>query len=245
MRIPRIYHPDSLTLDEEITLSDDAFQHSVKVLRMPVDAELCLFNGDGNDYRAKLTAVSKRSAQARVYTASANHSESSLQVHLGQVISRGDRMDFALQKSVELGVSAITPLFSERCGVKLNGERLQKKLQQWQKVVISACEQSGRSIVPTVHEAVNLTDFVRDSYEGLKLTLDPEAEVPLKQLANEQPMTDCRIIIGPEGGFTDEEVVQAAAENYKPIRLGPRILRTETAALTALSVLQYELGDLS
>jgi len=245
MRLPRLYHPDALAIGVEVELSADAFQHSVKALRMSSGQTVCLFNGDGFEYQAELTEVSKRNASARPIQKTENPTESPLQVHLGQVISRGDRMDFALQKSVELGVTEITPLFSERCGVKLSGERLEKKRQQWQKVVISACEQCGRSVVPTVHPAQAMETFVAQVEGQLKLTLDPYAPAPLTELIAGRTMTSAVLIIGPEGGFSDQEVTLAAHHEFKPIRLGPRILRTETAALTALSVLQYQIGDLA
>ncbi|RUO75208.1 16S rRNA (uracil(1498)-N(3))-methyltransferase [Idiomarina seosinensis] len=246
MRIPRIFHPEPLSVGADVNLTADAFQHVVKVLRMSAGQAVCFFNGDGNDYPAELNEVEKRSARALVTGCVANTAESPTKVHLGQVISRGDRMDFALQKSVELGVTEITPLFSERCGVKLSGERLQKKQQQWQKVVISACEQCGRSSVPTVQPAVSLDEFAKQSFDGLKLTLDPTAQKPLAELAsNYQDCRDIRLVIGPEGGFTEHEVALASAQGFNPMRLGPRILRTETAALTALSIIQYQLGDLA
>ena len=245
MRVPRLYHPDELTVGTEITLSADAFQHSVRALRMASGDAVILFNGDGFDYRAQLTEVSKRTAQAQLLEQRENPSESPVAVHLGQVISRGDRMDFALQKSVELGVTEITPLFSERCGVKLAGERLDKKIKQWQKVVVSACEQSGRSVVPRVNDACDVARFVEHSDAALRLTLDPCASIPLRQLTDNTAVEHLALIIGPEGGFTDDEVANANHFGFKPIRVGPRILRTETAALTALSVIQYELGDLA
>ncbi|PYE33772.1 16S rRNA m(3)U-1498 methyltransferase [Idiomarina fontislapidosi] len=245
MRVPRIFHPEPLSVNSTITLSDDAFQHTVKVLRMQEGQALELFCNDDFNYSAALTSVAKKHAQVEIIDAQANTSESPLYVHLGQVVSRGDRMDFALQKSVELGVNAITPLFSERCGVKLNGDRLEKKQQQWQKIVISACEQSGRSRVPTVHPAVSIDDFVQQAFDGLRLTLDPYAHIPLHQIHGANAAQRIQLIIGPEGGFTDTEVDRAREHQFKPIRLGPRILRTETAAMTALTAIQYEFGDLN
>lgn len=245
MRVPRIFHPEPLSVNSTITLSDDAFQHTVKVLRMQEGQALELFCNDDFNYSAVLTSVAKKHAQVEILEAQSNTTESPLYVHLGQVVSRGDRMDFALQKSVELGVNAITPLFSERCGVKLNGDRLEKKQQQWQKIVISACEQSGRSRVPTVHPAISIDDFVQQPFDGLRLTLDPYAHIPLHQIQGANSAQRIQLIIGPEGGFTDTEVDHAREHQFKPIRLGPRILRTETAAMTALTAIQYEFGDLN
>lgn len=246
MRVPRIYHPEPLTVGQSVVLTADAFQHTIKVLRLKAADPIELFCGDGNNYAAKLIDVSKRQASVAIEAVEGNASESPLSIHLGQVISRGDRMDFALQKSVELGVSQITPLFSQRCGVKLSGERLTKKQAHWQKIVVSACEQCGRSRVPTVNLAQSLDDFVAANDSQLKLTLDPMAQVPLAELAKQSASNhNVALLIGPEGGFTDAEVTQATEHDFKPIRLGPRILRTETAALTALSVIQYQLGDLA
>lgn len=243
MRVPRIYHPASISLQTETELSSDAFQHLIKVLRLNVGDSIVLFNGDGQNYEAKITSVQKKSAQFIATHGQANASESSVNIHLAQVVSRGDRMDFVLQKSVELGVTEITPLFSERCGVKLSGDRLEKKQLQWQKIVHSACEQCGRSVVPQVNPAQQLTGFIESSFEGLRLTLDPTATQPLSSF--QQAEKGVQLLIGPEGGFTDTEVSAAEQQGFKPMRLGPRVLRTETAALSALTAVQYQFGDLS
>lgn len=242
MRVPRIFHPDPIDINFETELSADGFQHLIKVLRLNVNDGIVLFNGDGKNYSATITQVAKKSASFKVTAVEDNDTESPVPVHLGQVISRGDRMDFVLQKSVELGVSEITPLFSERCGVKLSGDRLEKKQQQWQKIVRSACEQCGRSIVPNVKPAQTLEDFINNSFDGLRLTLDPTAEQPLSSYT--QADKGIQLLIGPEGGFTDEEVLGAEKQGFKPMKLGPRILRTETAALSALTAVQYQFGDL-
>ncbi|PHR63685.1 MAG: 16S rRNA (uracil(1498)-N(3))-methyltransferase [Idiomarina sp.] len=245
MRIPRIYQTASSpwSIGEMIELEADAANHVGRVLRMNTGQQLELFNGDGSNYAATIIESSKRSVTVQIEHIEANASESAVHIHLAQGISRGDRMDFVLQKSVELGVTEITPLFTERCGVKLNGERLLKKQQQWQKIVIAACEQSGRSKVPTVHTPVSFNQWLTQLPEGLRLTLDPYAEKPLRDLAeNPEKLT---LFIGPEGGLSDQEVTSASEHGFLPVRLGPRILRTETAALTALSIIQYQFGDLA
>ena len=207
----------------------------------PGDA-LQLFNGNGKNYAATIDQVNKKQVLVSITGSELNETESSLHLHLGQVISRGDRMDFAIQKAVELGVSAITPLFSERCGVKLDGERLEKKQQQWQKIVHSACEQSGRSLIPKVLPALPLTAWLAEPTKDLKLTLHPWASDTIKTLT---PAQSIRLMIGPEGGFSEQEMTAALAAGYLGIRLGPRVLRTETAALTAISALQLQFGDLA
>ncbi|RZQ55292.1 16S rRNA (uracil(1498)-N(3))-methyltransferase [Pseudidiomarina tainanensis] len=245
MRIPRIYQATAnpWVVGAQIELEADAANHVGRVLRMSAGQQLELFNGDGSNYAATITEATKRAVQVKIDAVTTNVSESAVHIHLAQGISRGDRMDFVLQKSVELGVAEITPLFTERCGVKLSGERLLKKQQQWQKIVIAACEQSGRSRVPMVHTPVSFSQWLQQLPSGLRLTLDPYAQKPLRDLA-EQPQ-QLTLFIGPEGGLSEQEVVSASEHGFLPVRLGPRILRTETAALTALSIIQYQFGDLA
>jgi len=242
MRTVRIYHPAPLLTGNTLFLDEDAANHVGRVLRMQSGQPLQLFNGDGNNYAATITDVGKKQVQVSISAVTENPVESSLRIHLGQGISRGDRMDFAIQKAVELGVTEITPLFTERCGVKLDGERLAKRNEQWQKIAISACEQSGRSVVPTVHPAKTLAEWLAQPTKELALTLDPRASATIKTLA---PASAIRLVIGPEGGFTDHEVAITASAGFNGIQLGPRILRTETAALTAISALQLQFGDLA
>jgi len=242
MRIPRIYHSSTIALHSNMQLEDDAANHVGRVLRMAVDAELILFNGDGYEDPARICAVDKKRVQVMVYERRDNPVESPLKIHLGQGISRGDRMDFAIQKAVELGVTEITPLFTERCGVKLDGERLTKRNEQWQKIAISACEQSGRSVVPVVHPAIPLQQWLMQQTKELQLTLHPWATDTIKTLP---PSLNVRLVIGPEGGFSEQEMTQTSAAGFIGIQLGPRVLRTETAALTAISALQLQFGDLA
>jgi len=243
MRNPRIYQQSQFTINDSVNLSEDAFGHVVRVLRLKEGDAITLFNGEeAFQYNAVLANVSKKSAQAEIKTKEEILTESPLNIHLGQGISRGDRMDFTLQKSVELGVNTITPLFTERCGVKLNAERLEKKRQQWQKIVISACEQSGRAIVPIVAEPMQLSDWLKQQTKALKINLHPKAQHSIMSLPMENNRV--RLLIGPEGGLTDEEITLANQNDYYDVLLGPRVLRTETAALTAITALQCKFGDL-
>ena len=194
------------------------------------------------DYQAELINVSKKSAQVLIKNFKVILNESPLNIHLGQGVSRGDRMDFTLQKSVELGVNTITPLFTERCGVKLSGERLQKKIDQWQKIVISACEQSGRCIVPLVKPAIHLTEWLKQDTSALKINLHPKAEHSIMNLPNSNSRV--RLLIGPEGGLNNDEIELANSTGFVDVLLGPRVLRTETAALTAITALQCRYGDI-
>ena len=242
MRIPRIYHSSAVALNQEFALDDEAANHVGRVLRMPVGSALQLFNGDGYNYSAYISSSDKKRVLVIATAQLDNPVESPLKIHLGQGISRGDRMDFAIQKAVELGVTEITPLFTERCGVKLDGERLAKRNEQWQKIAISACEQSGRSIVPKVHPAISLDNWLAQQTKELKLTLHPWAKDTIKTLI---PNHNIRLVIGPEGGFSEQEMAHTTAAGFNGIQLGPRVLRTETAALTAISALQLQFGDLA
>ena len=248
MRIPRIYQNSELNLHDTVKLSDDAFGHVVRVLRLSAGDTVILFNGkESTQYTAKLVDVAKKQASVEIINQEQIDNESPVMIHLGQGISRGDRMDYTLQKSVELGVNKITPLFTERCGVKLSAERLAKKREQWQKIVISACEQSGRCIVPEVTDPQFLQDWLNEQNDDLKLNLHPKAKhsimsLPFQFKESEQQV---RLLIGPEGGLSDEEISQANQADFQDVLLGPRVLRTETAALTAITALQCRFGDLA
>ena len=156
MRIPRIHHPEPVTVGSQIALSDDAANHVGRVLRMGKGQAIQLFDGSNQVFEAVIAEAGKKNVLVDVIGSETDDRESPLHIHLGQVMSRGEKMEFTIQKSIELGVSLITPLFSERCGVKLDAERLQKKIQQWQKIAIAACEQSGRNVVPEIRPAMQL-----------------------------------------------------------------------------------------
>ncbi|MGL5948033.1 MAG: 16S rRNA (uracil(1498)-N(3))-methyltransferase [Aeromonas sp.] len=243
MRIPRIYEPQALSVGQTLALSDDGANHIGRVLRMQAGHALELFNGDGQHYAATIAEVSKKALTVTITAASQHNVESPLSIHLGQVISRGDKMDFTLQKAVELGVSVITPLLSERCGVKLNAERLDKKREQWQKIVISACEQCGRNVVPEVRAPIDLEAWMQEETAELKLNLHPRAQYSINTLPT--PTAGVRLLIGPEGGLSSDEIARSVSANFQEMLLGPRVLRTETAALTAITALQCRFGDLA
>lgn len=243
MRIPHIFQPSELALNVTVQLDDDAAGHIGRVLRMQAGDTVSLFNGQGGEYLASLTDVGKKTVTATPFEFIDKNVESPLRVHLGQGISRGDKMDFTIQKSVELGITEITPLFTERCGVKLSGDRLDKKHQQWQKIAIAAAEQSGRNAVPIVHYPKELNVWLQEHTEELKLTLHPRAEHSIKTLPT--PTHGVRFLVGPEGGFSDSEMQLTQEQGFVDVRLGPRVLRTETAALTVLSALQLQFGDLT
>ncbi|PVX39236.1 16S rRNA m(3)U-1498 methyltransferase [Pasteurella langaaensis DSM 22999] len=243
MRISRIYHPESLENKKICQLSEDGANHVGRVLRMQIGEQIELFDGSNHIYPAIITNVSKKSVEVEIQDQKLDDRESPLKIHLGQVISRGDRMEFTIQKSVELGVNIITPLWSERCGVKLDGERLDKKIQQWQKIAIAACEQCGRNVVPEIRPMMKLQDWCAENDGALKLNLHPRAKYSIKTLP-EIPPEGVRLLIGSEGGLSPQEIAQTETQGFTEILLGNRVLRTETAALTAITALQVCFGDL-
>lgn len=242
MHGPRIYSPQPLIPQHSYPLDDNHFAHLIRVLRLTTGDALRVFNGQGLEYAARLVEVHKKSASFAVTELLRQEAKPKLHLHLGQVMSKGDRMDFTIQKATELGVSDITPLWSERCDVRLKGERLDKKLEHWQNVAISACQQSGRCWVPNIHPPEHFLDWAKASQQDIRLMLHPHQQQPLSE---HTPPASVALLIGPEGGFTELEVEQALNERFTGLRLGPRILRTETASLTALSILQFLWGDLA
>lgn len=240
---PRIYYPHPLTSSALITLDESASRHLLTVLRLKIGESLQIFNGAGAAYSAKLQACQKKLAVIAVGEFINGERESPLAIHLGQVISRGERMDFSVQKSVELGVHQITPLFSERCGVHLSAERAKNRVQHWQGIAISASEQSGRCRVSTVNQPQSLTHFLAQT-SGHRFICSPfDSPQILPKLSG--PITQITLLIGPEGGFSPQEILQAQQAGFYSLSLGPRILRTETAAVVAMTLLQSHWGDLA
>jgi 16S rRNA (uracil1498-N3)-methyltransferase len=248
MRIPRIFIDTELNENTTLTLPDSAFQHLCKVLRLKTDHPIRVFNGrefngKGGQFNATLCNVEKRSANVHITNFEALDNESPIQVTIGQTLSRGERMDYAIQKSVEAGVYAIQPLFSERCEVKLQDSRAEKRQQHWQQIAISAAEQCGRGVVPVVYPPVELKDWVVNCNEMLKFTLHHHSAKPINQF--QQPVSNrIAVLIGPEGGLTEKEVQLSEKAGFNAITLGPRVLRTETAPIVALSVIHTLWGDI-
>ena len=242
MRIPRVFTTQQLDVGSFIDLDKGAARHLISVLRMGAGQTLILFNGQGGEFSAELVEAKKDRATAKITGFTEADRESPLQLNLGIGISRGERMDWIVQKATELGVNQITPLFSERCEVKLSGERLQKRLGHWQQVAISACEQSQRNKVPTINPAVSLTDWLSLCDSKLKLVLHHRTDQRLSTMANGEGSIG--LLVGPEGGLSQAEIDQALGSNFLALALGPRVLRTETAPLAAISILQSLWGDM-
>ncbi|MBE01554.1 16S rRNA (uracil(1498)-N(3))-methyltransferase [Marinobacter lutaoensis] len=241
MRIPRIYTDTPLAVGQTAALDDNAAQHVGRVLRMQPGQELRLFNGNGHDYPARIVEAGKKRVAATILEEIPNPSESPLEIVLAQTLSKGDRMDYAVQKATELGVTRIVPLTSERCDVRLRGDREDKRLKHWQQVAISAAEQCGRARVPQLMPVMSLPewfDLARDC--DLRLVLHHRTEQSLTTLARP---TRVALMIGPEGGFSGDEVAAAEAAGFVPVALGPRVLRTETAPVAALTLCQWLWGD--
>lgn len=241
MRIPRLYLPLPLAVGSTVPLDERCFNHAVRVLRLTVAAPLILFNGHGVAYRACLSAVSKREAWAQVLEMLPALAEPSLHITLALGISRGEKMDYALQKAVELGASVLQPISTERAALEVSGERLLRRLQHWQGIIIAAGEQCGRNVLPALREPLPLSAVVAERRAGLRLLLDPQAEIGLRSLPF--PNAPLTLLVGAEGGFTAEEVATARAAGWIGVRFGPRILRTETASVAVLAALQVLWGD--
>ncbi|CAL7961991.1 Ribosomal RNA small subunit methyltransferase E [Gammaproteobacteria bacterium] len=241
MTMPRIFVATKLESKQEITLDISASNHLLQVLRLKVNDSLIVFNDGKGEYVAIITAVDKHRAVVLVEEFIQCNRESPLQIHLGQGISRGEKMDFTVQKAVELGVNTITPLFTEYCNVKLEGERLTNRLRHWQGIAISAAEQSGRCSIAKVLPAQTLEDWALKA-AGLCLILDPSSAANKLSSIRARP-SFVTLLVGSEGGLSDKEILFAKQNKFLPTRLGSRILRTETAALAAISVLQAQWGD--
>ena len=238
----RLYMPLPLITGDHLDLPEDAAHHWTRVLRARVGDTAVLFDGAGTEADAMLQAVSKRGAQVLIGDVRQPTNESPLHTHLGQVMSKGERLDYALQKAVELGVSEITLLTSERCELKLRGEeRADKKLAHWQRVMIGACEQSGRNTLPLLHGPISVTDWQTQVQAEQKWVLAPA--VTGGPQAGAAIPASVALLIGPEGGLSEGEIHAAKQVGFQPWQLGPRVLRTETAPVAALSVLQMIYGD--
>ncbi len=251
MRVPRVYLDQALQSGAELALDKAAAHYLVSVLRLRADDSLIVFNGSGGEYAATLQSVTNKQATITVGSHSLGVAPSPVQIVLAIGLSRGERMDWVIQKAVELGVNEIIPLFTERCEVKLKGERALKKRGHWQQIAISACEQSQRNDVPTIKPAQSLSEFLTavatPGNTDLKLILDPRAEQSLSStLLNQGASANTVVLLsGPEGGFSDGEIELAQQEGVISAGLGPRVLRTETAPLAALSMVQALLGDMA
>lgn len=240
MRIPRIFTEQHLLTGETIALEESASHHLSKVLRMQQGRELILFNGTGGEFTATITEITKKHVQVTIGDHLAENRESPLRLELAIGISRGERFDWVLQKATELGVTKITPLITERTEVKIGGDRQEKMHERWQQILISACEQCQRNLIPQLTAPVQIADWLKTVDSDLCFVLHHRDSQALPADKNPQSVT---LLIGPEGGLSDREIAHALEQNFKALTLGPRVLRTETAPVAAISLVQYLWGD--
>ncbi|MGD9841523.1 MAG: 16S rRNA (uracil(1498)-N(3))-methyltransferase [Steroidobacteraceae bacterium] len=243
MRLSRIHVAGALKTGSEVLLPASSANHLVRVLRLREGAALMVFDGAGHEYHAEISHIDGNKVSLRVGAKLSSTTESPLAVTLIQGISRGERMDWTLQKATELGVTHIAPVLTTRSVVRLDEKQAQKKCEHWQSIVISACEQSGRRVVPTVQMPSSLRQYLNGhKKDDLRFVLSPTASASLAGLSSLSSKVE--LLIGPEGGLDDNEIALAENAGFTPVRLGPRVLRTETASVVALSVLQALWGDL-
>lgn len=242
MPLPRFYIPVPLTAPARLALPAPAAHHAARVLRLQVGDALIVFNGNGGEYAARIAAIGKQDVTIEIERHDPIERESPLQVILVQALSAAERMDFTIQKAVELGVAQIVPVESERCVVRLHGERAVKRVQHWQQIAVSACEQCGRNRVPEIKFIATLSTWLASpAPDRERWVLLPEANTSLRDMP--RPGKPLEVLVGPEGGFSDAEAEAAQRAQHQAVRLGPRILRTETVAPAMLAAMQVLWGD--
>ncbi len=240
MRIPRVYTDQALQTGATVILEEAPSRHLAKVLRMTPGRELLIFNGTGGEYPARITEVGKKSVSVHLESFEDVDRESPLDLELAIGLSRGDRMDWVIQKATELGATRITPLFTERTEVKLKGDRLDKKWDHWRQVMISACEQCQRNRLPALSAPITLNEWLDQSRGQKRFVLHHRDS---RGLPESEPLAQLSLLVGPEGGLSEEEIEQARTDGCEPLTLGPRVMRTETAPIAAISLAQYLWGD--
>jgi len=242
-REPRIYFPDPLRAEGRYTLTGDQHHYLTRVLRLKAGSGLTVFDGSGGEYPAVIEEVQRTSSTLRTGEFRDTANESPLSLRLAQGVGRGERTDIAIQKAVELGVTSIVPLLTQRGVVRLDPSRATRRLAHWQGIVVHACQQCGRNRIPPLHPIVALDDWLRDyRSDGLDLILDPDGAGGIGE--RDYDGGTITVLVGPEGGFDEAERDAAVAAGFRRVSLGPRILRTETAAIAAVTAIQSRWGDL-
>jgi len=242
MRIHRVHSFETLAPEHEVLLDPATSHYLARVLRVAAGQPLVLFNGDGYDYAATVERANKNGIVASISTRLPAIAESPLHSTLVQSLARGERMDYALQKATELGVTVIQPLESVRTEVRLKPEKVEARMAHWQKVLISACEQCGRARLPELRLPMDLVDWAGCAAQGQRLVLAPGKVLPLAQI---ELTAAVELLVGPEGGFEDPEMELLQRSGVQAVSIGPRILRTETAGPVALAIVQSRAGDFS
>jgi len=242
----RFYHSKTININEIIFLDDFATHHALKVLRLKKGDELILFNGDGYDFQGQIINIAKKRVEVMINSRRIVANESNLKVTLLQALISNEKMDLIIQKTTELGISEIQPIVCQRGIVKIKNDKIEKRLLHWKQVSIGACEQCGRAKIPVINKPENITKYLEKiimSDKSLKIILSPTAIKSLNEISYSIDQ-NIKVLIGPEGGFSKKELELATKKNFLPIKIGPRILRTETAPLSIMSILQYKYGDI-
>lgn len=244
MRISRLYLPVDLKEGETLPLDERSRHYLLNVMRLKQNAEIIVFNGQGGEYRAIIYDTGKK-ANINIQQFFNLERESSLNLHLAQGLSKNERMDYTIQKAVELGVTTITPLQTTRSVIQIQDKRIEKRMAHWQGIIISACEQTGRTRIPTLQQPVLLSKFIEKKADKQSYYIfDTDAEDDFKSILNQDHHQNFTFLIGPEGGLDNSEFAQAVSAGYRRVWLGPRILRTETAGPIVLAITQFTKGDL-
>lgn len=249
MRVSRFYQEGEMKLGEEIPLTQANHRHAAQVLRLKVGDSLILFNGKLGEYAATISATDKRNSQVVIEGFDPIDRESPLSIHLVLANIKSDKMDYAIQKAVELGVTTIQPMYTTRSVIKLKNNRLEKKMQHWKGVIIAACEQSGRTVIPSIKEPCHFEEIFVKYADMIQIAMLPESQNKIQALSfqegnNNNEAKEVSLIIGPEGGFTDEEEQSMRSNDVESVNFGKRILRAETAVVSGITACQMAWGDL-
>jgi 16S rRNA (uracil1498-N3)-methyltransferase len=242
MRISRLFVGQPLAEGTSITLEPDAAHYLRNVLRLKKGFQLTVFNGDGGEFSATAVEVHRKAVVLEINSWRDINIESPLAIELGLSVSRGERMDVAIQKATELGVATITPVITQHCVVKLTDERRLQRHQHWQNIVYRACEQCGRNTPPTLNVTMDLADWLNSDIALSRIIFEPGKTDTLKTYA--KPEGDVAVLIGPEGGFSEQEVTDAEQAGFSALGFGPRVVRNETAAIASIAAMQVLWGDM-
>jgi len=244
MRVSRFYQEGQIQVGNEFALTQANHRHAVQVLRLKVGDDLILFNGKSGEYSAKVSETDKRNSQVMIEDYNPVNRESSLDLTLILANIKPDKMDYAIQKAVELGVTTIQPMYTKRSVIKLKSNRLEKKILHWQGVMIAACEQSGRTVIPEIKEPCDFEEIFSEYASTTQISMLPGSSTKIQELQLSENITDVSLIIGPEGGFSDDEEQIMQSNNVQSVNFGKRILRAETAAVAGITACQMAWGDL-
>jgi 16S rRNA (uracil1498-N3)-methyltransferase len=241
MRTIRIFYNDDITVGNNIVLPKQTSNHLIQVLRLNVNHEIILFNGDGRNHTARIIKNNKNATELEIVSSDKNLNESPIKIHIALALTKNDKMDLAIQKSVELGVIEITPLIMKHSIIKLDDKKRQKRFDRWLEIIHSACEQSGRSIVPVLNPVIEWENWTENSKMDCNIVCDPHGNKKLSDFSSKPK--SILMIIGPEGGFSTDEIVDCRNRQYNNVQFGQRILRAETAAIAVISAVQTYWGD--